>query len=191
MRNARSFLFLILAGLILGYAIFLVWQRFRPNQLAFTSQTIRKELKVGRNRPIGIAIPSIDIKLPIKETYVQDNNWPTSPESVLFVKTSAIPGEHGNAILYGHNWPNLLGNLPNIQKDDLISVLFTNGEARTFKVTEISVVSPNQSEVLSPTSEPTITLYTCTGFLDSQRFVVHAAYEGTVLASLIPHTYTY
>ena len=50
----------------------------------------------------------------------------------------------------------------------------SNGEERNFLVEYTSVVDPNQTYILSQTKDKGITLYTCTGFLDTKRFVVTA-----------------
>jgi len=40
------------------------------------------------------------------------------------------------------------------------------------QVKEIVEVKPDQVEYLLPTSEETLTLYTCSGFMDQKRFIV-------------------
>ena len=91
-----------------------------------------------------------------------------------YLSSSPIPGEWGNSILYGHNWPNLFGPLKKIQKGDPVEVELSSGQTRTFEVVMTDTVTPNQTHILSKTDDVRLTLYTCTGFLDRNRFVVTA-----------------
>jgi len=87
---------------------------------------------------------------------------------------SPIPGRIGNSIFYGHNWTSLLGNLVNAKPGQEISIAFGSGEIERFKISYVQVVKPSQTDILNQTNDRRITLYTCTGFLDSKRLVVVA-----------------
>jgi len=63
--------------------------------------------------------------------------------------------------------------LQDVQKDNLIYVLSTDNWFR-YKVSDIKFVSPAQVEVIKPTANERLTLFTCSGFLDSKRLVVTA-----------------
>jgi LPXTG-site transpeptidase (sortase) family protein len=93
---------------------------------------------------------------------------------VTFVKGSATPGSIGNSIFYGHNWTSLLGRLPGARIGDEVTITMDNGIVKTFVITKTKIVSPNDTEVLDDTNFSRLTLYTCTGFLDSKRFVAFA-----------------
>ena len=148
-------------------------QRYRPVvgnvQIAGTS-SYTGELTA----PAGIAIPSIGLNLPTVITYMQGKKWPTTPTGVSYLANSAIPGDQGNAVFYGHNWPAILGNLGNTKTGDKIVIQYQNGKTRDFTVDQVKIVGPNATEILASSETPKITLYTCTGFLDSQRLVVTA-----------------
>ncbi|MGB2731849.1 MAG: sortase, partial [Microgenomates group bacterium] len=57
-----------------------------------------------------------------------------------------------------------------------------NGMKRTFIVQVTANVSPDQTNVLKQSHDKRLTLYTCSGFLDTQRFVVVATLENEIVA---------
>lgn len=57
---------------------------------------------------------------------------------------------------------------------DIIKIRMTDGTLRQYIATETLYVSPSQTELLKPTKEETLTIYTCAGLLDSLRFIVRA-----------------
>lgn len=125
--------------------------------------------------PIGLVIKSVGIELPILPARIQRGGvWESTPRGVSYLSSSPLPGESGNSILYGHNWPNLLGSLPQVKPGSSIEIVFADGSRKKFVITFTSLVTPDQSHILAPTADSRITLYTCAGFLDSRRFVVTA-----------------
>ncbi len=126
---------------------------------------------VYTSQPILINIPSLDIQLPIIPSQITNNEWQATTEGVSYLIHSPIPGEYGNSILYGHNWPNLLGKLPQIKIGDEVIITYEDQSTRTFEIHYTTLVTPDQVEILAPSKDKRITLYTCTGFLDSHRFV--------------------
>lgn len=50
----------------------------------------------------------------------------------------------------------------------------SDGTTRTFTIDQTAVISPTQASVVNPTLDTRLTIYTCTGFLDTKRFVVVA-----------------
>ena len=80
----------------------------------------------------------------------------------------------GNSVLYGHNFPSILGSLTKIKPNDKIEIIMSNGEKKIFTVKYTSIVGQDQTHILSQTKDARITVYTCTGFLDTKRFVATA-----------------
>lgn len=159
--------------IIFGYLIF---QRYNPQRLAFdlpAAQALEKT-NLQDLKPIGIKIDSLDLALPIIPAEIKSNKWQATNKGISFLSSSVIPGEKGNSILYGHNWPNLLGNLKSVKPGDKISIINSDGSIRDFEVEIISRVSPSEDSILENSQDNRITLYTCDGFLDSQRLVVVA-----------------
>ena len=159
----------------LTFAAFLFWQRTTPSRLSFDLETsLESEKKVDALGPKVLVIKDLDIRLPISLGEIGKERWGVLTKGVSYLSTSPIPGKIGNSILYGHNWPNLLGNLVNIKPGQEVAVLFNDGSIEKFVIKTTQVVSPKQADILGPSDDRRITLYTCTGFLDRKRFVVVA-----------------
>jgi LPXTG-site transpeptidase (sortase) family protein len=109
--------------------------------------------------PIHIVIGE-KISLPVVEAGKIEGEWTVSKTSANRVHESALPGEGGNIIIYGHNLNTIFGYLVDVKVGEIVRIRMTNGAEFTYQVTETHIVSP--------------TLYTCTGLLDSKRFVVRA-----------------
>jgi sortase A len=120
-----------------------------------------------------IVIPRLSIDLPIVEAPVMNGFWELSDTSASHGVGSANPGEIGNTVVFAHARTNLFGPLRDIKKDDLIYIL-TKDRWFRYRVTETKFVTPQETSIISPTSEETLTLYTCSGFLDSKRLIVTA-----------------
>ncbi|MEN9406930.1 MAG: hypothetical protein RLZZ455_146 [Candidatus Parcubacteria bacterium] len=171
---ARLFLFTgLLCIILLGM---LLYQRYRPNPLAFQgavfTRTLSESTTVGV--PAQLSIPSLSLSLPIVSAEIEGTSWETSEKAVSYLKSTPVPGKKGNSVLYGHNWPNLLGPLHQIHIGDLIEIQGVDGSVSVFRVEFITIVTPDQINILENSKDSRITLYTCTGFLDSKRLVVTA-----------------
>src|SRR3989344_5033883 len=165
---------LIFFGLILIlFSGYLVLERYNPKRLAFNDLKLSKTLS-SKITPVRIIIPSLNVDNAVFPAKIENGKWEATSNGVSFLSSSPIPGNTGNSILYGHNFANLLGNLNKIKPKDTIEVILSDGTRKKFKVEFTSVVNPDQTHILSQTKDNRITLYTCTGFLDSQRFVATA-----------------
>jgi len=122
-------------------------------------------------------IASLSIDLPVIESEIVDDVWGVSSSGVSHLAQSVSPGLPGNSIFYGHNWPRLLGNLRKIKLDDEIVIFDASGRSLSYRVTEISRVDPSDISILESSTEATITLYTCAGFMDSKRLVVRGSLQ--------------
>jgi LPXTG-site transpeptidase (sortase) family protein len=158
---------------ILG--IYNIWLVNNPNRLAFTQYSYAQEVKVREKiLPQRIIIPNAHIHLPIIPSEIIDNEWQTTQHGASYLYSSPIPGEKGNSIIYGHNWASLFGNLVSVVPGDEVIVEYQDDTRKTFVVKYTSVVTPETYSILAPTEDKRITIYTCTGILDSHRFVAVA-----------------
>lgn len=172
--------YLITIGLLcIIFGIFLLWERNNPKRLSFQqySSTNYSNYNVI---PVRIYIPSVNINLPVVQSTIQNNQWPNSTEGISYLTSSPLPGKKGNSILYGHNWNNLLGNLKDTKPGEKIEIEYSDGTIKVFSINAMGVVTPDQTHVLLPSNDVRITLYTCTGFLDTKRLVVTALLENTI-----------
>lgn len=175
MKALLSSVFLVSGLFLILVSGVLLAQHYNPQRVAFSG-----DLKVNSTRsqtlakPVILQIPSVDINLPIYPTSINGGIWPVTDKGVSFLSASPTPGEMGNSIVYGHNFTNLLGNLRKVKVGDKIQVQMSDGSQRSFIVAFVSVVTPDQVHILQPSQDRRLTVYTCTGFLDSKRLVVTA-----------------
>ncbi len=163
----------IIGTLLLLFSTYLLFERITPRRLAFayTKTDIQSS---HAEAPIGIVIPSIGVSLPIFPAIILSDSWPTTDKGVSYLTSSPLPGSKGNSVLYAHNWPNLLGKLPQVKPGDKITIIGENNTTSSFSVVYTATVDPSNESILAPSTDTRITLYTCTGLFDTKRFVVVA-----------------
>ncbi len=174
MIHSRVFFLLSLVFFILFLG--LSYEHNSPKHFVFAAI----DTKDSSSYPTGIVIPSAHIWLPVFLTNVENHTWKTSNSGVSFLSNGIKPGDHGNAVFYGHNWPNLLGNLKLVTPGDTIQIISNTGVIQDFTVSTVQQVSPLDISVLKQTEDKRITVYTCIGFLDSRRLVVVAVLKKLV-----------
>jgi sortase A len=123
--------------------------------------------------PIQIVIPSAAINVNITEAQIVDGYWEVSDLSASHGVGSAYPGEKGNSVIFAHAREGLFYDLKDLVNDDVIYVL-TRNRWYKYKVTEMKNVTPDQVEVVQPTEDETLTLFTCSGYQDEHRLIVIA-----------------
>lgn len=160
----------------LFYSCILLWQRYNPWRLSFQSfppdySSLQQQSNI---KPIRITIPSVKIDTAISPAVITNRTWETSTEGASWLLSSPIPGNRGNSIIYGHNWFTILGKLVQVKPGDTIKIEYSDQSSKQFTVQSTAIVPPNQINILAPTTDTRITMYTCTGFLDRYRFVATA-----------------
>ena len=167
-------IFLILAGAGLifwssfrqGYG----WQTPTQTEPQFNQEQTDKEAP----KPAKIYIPKLQRTLEVSDGFIKDNRWTISKTGISYLTTSGKLGEQGNVILYGHNTQDVLGGLWKVQAGDIVEVTDSGGNTYKFEVFERKEVKPNAVEILESADDSRLTIYTCSGFLDTARFVVVA-----------------
>jgi len=86
----------------------------------------------------------------------------TLRRAVGHIPDTALPGEPGNVAIAGHR-DTFFRPLRNIHKGDEIALTTMRGRYR-YRVESINVVSPDDTQVLEPSSRPILTLVTCYPF---------------------------
>ncbi len=168
---------LILGIICFSIAIFFIWERNNPNRLSFKNYKVDYKNTPVNNPPVRITIKDLNIDLPILPAKVTNGQWETTTEGASYLVTSPVPGEQGNSIIYAHDWQSLFGPLHSVQRHMAIKIQYKDKTAKTFIVKGSAIVRDDQTSILEPTPDKRLTLYTCTGFLDSQRLVAVALYE--------------
>lgn len=128
-------------------------------------------------RPHHISIPRIGVDAAIETTGFSYGEWDVPRYSVAhYWPISAVPGTTGNIVLAGHvGYAGILfSQLPGVTVGDAV-VLTVGGEERTYTVTEVLLLLPEDTWVLYPTSTETLTLITCVPVeIYSHRLIVRA-----------------
>lgn len=171
MAKILSTIFLIAGFFLLLFTGFLWYQRNTYHPIRFTETNY--SLK-STSLPQKLVLPSINAHLDIFPSVIKNNQWQTTGKGVSYLSTSPLPGKTGNSVMYGHNWKSILGDLPKVKPGDEIIVVFGNNTSKHFVVTTTAVVNSDQASIIMPTKDNRLTIYTCTGFLDTKRFVVVA-----------------
>lgn len=176
MKNLAR-LFSIFGLLLLFYGVYLVWEHNNPNRLAFKNFTGNYKHSVVVNPPIRIVIADAHIDLPIFPALIKNGIWETTTQGASYLLASPTPGDRGNSIIYAHNWASLFGKLVVVHPGDKVEVDYQDGTKKFFTIEYTSVVPSDASGILSASSDKRITLYTCTGWFDTKRFVAVAVLD--------------
>lgn len=169
----KAGLILIFLGLIC-FGIIFSFKAYQKSILSFSKVPELKEEISEELFPTRILIPKVRIDLQVFPAKASGEIWEVSEEGASYLLGSGVPGQKGNVVIYGHNKNKLFGPIRWLGKGEEIKVINKKGEEFIYKVGETKTVSPDKVEVLAPTEDATLTLYTCTGFLDSKRFIVVA-----------------
>jgi LPXTG-site transpeptidase (sortase) family protein len=130
--------------------------------------------KAVENIPVRIILPKSDIDLSVVPAKIVDGFWETSETDASYGLGSGLPGTRSNTVIFAHAREGLFYNLKYVKSGDSIYVLSKNKWYK-YSVNKITAVYPDQKEVILPTKNETLTLYTCTGFNDEKRLIVTAA----------------
>lgn len=167
---------LTIIGLILGIHLILFGSWFWLYSRTVLSFQVAPVViqDVGGHQPAQVVIESLGVDLPLLSVEIQDGIWPTSLDSANHLATSAKPGQPSNIVVYGHNRPHLFKPLHELALGDEIELRTQTGRVFTYQVESIHIVSPSEIELVLPTEDEVLTIYTCTGWFDSKRLVVRA-----------------
>ncbi len=144
-----------------------------------TSASKVEKIVVESLKPIPkenvLVIPQIGV-----DSIVIEGSSPSALDRGLWRRPhSSTPDKGGNTVITGHRFmysagPKTFYNLDEIKRGDKFFV-YWEGKEYDYEVTDVFVVEPNQTEIEKESSEPILTLYTCTPlWTASQRLVVRA-----------------
>lgn len=127
----------------------------------------------NQEMPTRILIPSLSVDVPITFSRLVKGVWQTSKTTASFGEGSAFPGTSGNSVIFAHAKKGLFLPLRTITKNTKIYLLTARGWY-AYQVRETTLVNPKETIAVKQTDDETLTLFTCTGFLDSKRLIVVA-----------------
>lgn len=153
-----------------------IYSKHKSKTLSFDQEpTPQVEANTRKPLPVKIKIEKAEIDLPVESASIHEGVWQVSDSSANFLDKSARPNEGGNIVIYGHNKKLIFGNL--IGKDLIggyIKITTEDQKEHLYQIEEVKTVSPSEIEVVSKTDYEVLTVYTCTGFLDSKRLIIKA-----------------
>lgn len=166
--------YLGIAFILLGFVVIFVASAKSLN-IDFTRPFVEEKTVTFSEtaKPSRLYIPKLSRVFDIYDGTVVGNRWTIAEQGVSYLTSSARPGE-GNSVIYGHNRLDIFGYLYRVKGGDRIYLVESNGSIVKYEVAETKEITPTQVEILNNTSYSRLTIYTCSGFLDSARFVVLA-----------------
>lgn len=109
----------------------------------------------------------------IESHSLSEDGMPTvSSQNASYFAASALAGQPGNMILYGHNKRDIFGKLHDVKVGEVIEITNSDTSVVRYTITQIETVETTDTQWLKPTENAVITLYTCTGWMDSKRLIV-------------------
>jgi LPXTG-site transpeptidase (sortase) family protein len=126
-----------------------------------------------------LSIPRLGIKnAPIFERGVDaGGNMLIAKGYAVTHYANSSPIGSGNAVLYGHDdiEGSVFGRLKDLKAGDEVDVALTGGSAVVYHVSNRTIVAPTAVQILRPTNDVRLTLFTCwPNWVDTQRVVVTA-----------------
>ena len=180
MNGKKSKLGLGVALLIIGYLLFTSKLQERVSVLGTSFEGEPVEVRGlddsgydGSLVPQRIVIPKLSLDLEVREAKIINGYWEVFAASGAWGSGSGLPGQVGNQVIFAHAKEGLFLPLKNAKIADIIYVL-TPISWYKYEVSEIKEVMPNQTEIIAPTNDETLTLYTCSGFRDTKRLIIIA-----------------
>jgi len=146
---------------------------------------IIKERKITIPEGTRLVIPKINVDAPIifMDTSNNQDILETIKNGVAHYAGTAMPGRIGNMFITGHSsyyWWNggkynqVFALLNHLSVNDLVYV-YHNGGMYIYRVKDSIIVNPNQTDVLNPTTIPTLSIMTCTPIgTNLKRLIVRA-----------------
>ncbi len=126
------------------------------------------------NPPVRIEIPKTKTNLSIEQGSIVDEVWSISERGATHLITSSTPGNNNTTVIYAHNKNDLFGPIRWLNIGDEIIITSSDNQTFRYVIVETITTNPNAVEYVLPQSEETLTLYTCTGFADTDRYIVIA-----------------
>jgi LPXTG-site transpeptidase (sortase) family protein len=129
-------------------------------------------------RPTRVQVPRIGIDSTVSMTGFSFGQWEVPRYTVAhYWPVSAFPGTAGNIVLAGHvGYSDTLFNyLPNIREGDEV-IVTASGTERSYVVDKVLTLLPQDTWVMKPTHDETLTLITCIPIgVYSHRLIVRAS----------------
>lgn len=177
-NNSFARVLIILGFLLISFGLFTQTQIFFRFLM---TQRERPAPITSLQAPATLSIPSQKINVNVDEGGIVEGEWVLSPSNALYLPTSGKLGEGYNTIIYAHNTPNLFGNLDKVAENDKIILKDRAGKSYIYKVASVEQVDPKDLKKLYSTQKNVLTLFTCSGWADTNRTIIHAKLVSNIL----------
>ncbi len=145
------------------YQAYQNWRLEHPSSLP----TVRRGSVIGRIRIL---------KLGLSAVVLEGDDDAALRLAAVHIPRTAFPGQTGNVAIAGHR-DTFFRSLRHIRRNDMIT-FEVPGKSYRYRVENIQVVRPNDTQVLNSSEQSTLTLVTCYpfSFIGSapNRFIVRA-----------------
>lgn len=172
----------VLTIVVLALAAYLVFSPFLPNAHYYARQVAArpKQLTVNEDKPEAIgATPRLAIsRLEFDQEIHEGTSLSTLNKGIWRRPNSSTPARGGNTVIVGHRFynsrPAIFYHLDKVKVGDTITVDWDHARYY-YQVSRVLVVSPSTGSIEADTSDPLLTLYTCTPLWSAaQRLVIQA-----------------
>ena len=170
-KGQRKGLALLIVGSLLvagsAYLIYQEQQRVLPPALV-----LQQTAPEANTQPVHLELINAGVSVKVEPGYLQNGRWSVVPDAANYLVSSSLPDEGGNILIYGHNKKEVLANLKQAEIGEVVELTSEDGQKRQYEIVKRYVTGPNDTSPLEERMEETLTIYTCTGFLDTKRLVI-------------------
>lgn len=165
--------FLILLPILLIVLVVIGW---RHTAITRIHTPVHASMPIGsvdkfEGIPTRIEIPSLQVTMDVYPAQVRGNSWDIFDSAASWLSTSGTIHK-GNMVIYAHDDKEAFGGLKQLSVGDKI-IVYSGATKGVFEFTQgLSTRAVDIHHVTQPDSR--LTLYTCDGTFDLQRFFVMA-----------------
>ena len=172
--HVRPNLGFVVVGLVLILST-VVYRFYDIRRLSFAASADQLTITAHTQAPAKtIRLPKRFVTLDIVQTAIVDGVWQIHDTVANHLDISANPGEGGNIVIYGHNSTEVFGPLRWMSIGEEIEITGSDDVVHTYIVDKIVETNPDDITWILPKATETLTLYTCSGLLNTKRHIVIA-----------------
>jgi len=176
--NKYFSLSLIITGIsLIGFVIYQDHITKSNNKTLPTGEVLLGGDKVTAPQPLIEGVNKIVINKIGVEAEILEGGEEALAEGVWHLPRTADPGTGGNFVVSSHRWkylppdPRTFYDLDKLEIGDMIEVTWA-GEVYKYVVQDIFVVTPDRVDILAPSDDNILTLFTCTPLYSTDRRLV-------------------
>ncbi len=145
-----------------------------PRAAVHIAESTDNNREHSQSYPIRIIIPSVELSVPLFAVPYTDERWAIPTGGAALVTNPQTLGATDKRIIYGHNWKSIFKSITKTKAGDILALEYPDGSKQLFSVVTTTETTPDNLSILSTGEPGTVHVYTCSGMLDSKRYVVSA-----------------